>query len=165
VTEGHLKPLSLRPSATVPRAAAPRERTRAGAGDLPEIDWTALVRGARQVRKRAYVPYSHFPVGAAVLGGSGKIHLGCNVENASYGLTICAERSAVARAIAAGEKRVLACAISVPGKPCPPCGACRQVLVELGDPGMPLLLAGAKKARTIHLLADLIPHPFDKTYL
>jgi cytidine deaminase len=129
------------------------------------IDWNAMTGGALQMRKRAYVPYSRVPVGAAVLGGSGRIYLGCTVENASYGLTLCAERSAVAQAIAAGEKTIVACAVAVPGKPRAPCGACRQVLVEFGEPSMPVVLVGKGKARLIHTLADLLAHPFDKSFL
>jgi len=128
------------------------------------VDWAALLRQARAARSNAYAPYSKFAVGAAVLGGSGRIYAGCNVENSSYGLTICAERNAVGAAIAAGEKRVLACAIAAGGKPCPPCGMCRQVLAEHGDPAMPVVLVGGRE-RTIHALGELLPHAFDKTFL
>ncbi|MBI5549262.1 MAG: cytidine deaminase [Deltaproteobacteria bacterium] len=130
-----------------------------------KVDWAALIQGAREVRERAYAPYSRFKVGAAVLGESGRIYVGCNVENSSYGLTVCAERNAAAQAVAAGEKKLLACAIAAGGKPCPPCGMCRQVLAEFGDPAMPVVLLGGGKARIIHALSDLLPHAFDKTFL
>jgi cytidine deaminase len=88
---------------------------------------------ARRAAARAYAPYSGFPVGAAVLGRSGRVHAGCNVENASYGLSICAERSAVFRAIGAGETGIEALVIYTPTPlPTAPCGACRQVLSEFG---------------------------------
>jgi cytidine deaminase len=98
----------------------------------------ALITAACEIRRRAHAPYSKFHVGAAILTGSGKIITGCNVENASYGLTICAERSAVTSAIAAGEKDWLAMAVATPGGHSP-CGACRQVIVEFA-PNLPILL-------------------------
>ncbi|HEY6478364.1 MAG TPA: cytidine deaminase, partial [Polyangia bacterium] len=92
----------------------------------------ALVMAARAVRGRAHAPYSKFLVGAAVRDERGRIHVGCNVENASYGLTVCAERNAVAAAVAAGARRVRAVAVvSGSRPPASPCGACRQVLAEL----------------------------------
>jgi cytidine deaminase len=94
-----------------------------------KLDGEALVRRAREAAARAYAPYSQFAVGAALLGESGAIYIGCNVENASYGLTICAERAAVYHAIGQGERRFVAMGLSVPGAGSP-CGACRQVLHE-----------------------------------
>jgi cytidine deaminase len=92
-----------------------------------------LIAAARQACRNAYCPYSHFPVGAAILGGTGTVFTGCNVENASYGLTICAERNALFHAVAMCEKRVLAIVIYTPTQvPTAPCGACRQVLNEFG---------------------------------
>ncbi|MFN7130587.1 MAG: cytidine deaminase [Myxococcales bacterium] len=129
-----------------------------------KIDWKALSKAARDVQKRAYAPYSKFPVGAAILGESGRIYTGCNVENASYGLTVCAERNATAQAVAGGEKRIVAVAISVPEKPCPPCGVCRQVLAEFATPELPVALIGGRE-RTIHLLGNLLPFAFDASYL
>jgi cytidine deaminase len=131
---------------------------------LKKIHWQALVEAAREVRERAYAPYSRFKVGAAVQAASGRIYAGCNIENASYGLTTCAERNAIAQAVASGERSILACAIAVAGRPCPPCGACRQVLTEFGDPAMPIALIGGRQ-RTIHTLVDLLPHPFDESFL
>lgn len=92
-----------------------------------------LEKAARLSASRAYAPYSKFNVGAAVLSGSGKIYTGCNVENASYGLCNCAERTAIFSAIAAGEKAVRCVVVYTPTKhPTPPCGACRQVINEFG---------------------------------
>ena len=90
-----------------------------------------LLDSARTAADRAYAPYSEFPVGAAALAADGSIHAGCNIENASYGLTICAERAAVAAAISAGHRRIVAVAVSAPKVSCTtPCGACRQFLNE-----------------------------------
>src|SRR5436190_1981366 len=98
----------------------------------------ALVQAAIDVREGAYARYSSFLVGAAVLAGDGKIYTGCNVENSSYGLTICAERAAVFAAVAAGQRRFEFLAIATSGGGSP-CGACRQVLAEFA-PGLPILL-------------------------
>jgi len=141
-----------------------RRMTRRPAPTPPKIDWTELLRLAREVRERAYAPYSKFKVGAAVLGGSGTIYVGCNVENSSYGLTVCAERNAVAHAVACGEERIVACAIAAGRQPCPPCGMCRQVLAEFGGPAMPVAMIGGRE-RTIHTIAELLPHAFDKSFL
>ena len=92
-----------------------------------------LIEEARQVRKRAYAPYSGFPVGAALLGRSGQVYVGCNVENAAYPLTTCAERSAVVQAVAQGEREFEAIAV-VTLTGASPCGACRQILREFGGP-------------------------------
>ena len=125
----------------------------------------ALVRAARAVRRRAYAPYSGFRVGAAVLAG-GRIHVGANVENASYGLTVCAERAAVAAAVAAGARRLDAVAVaSGTTDPTPPCGACLQTLAELGGPALPIVLAGARGARVETTLGDLLPRGFGKRFL
>jgi cytidine deaminase len=128
-------------------------------------DHSELVRAARAARKRAYAPYSRFRVGAAVLAG-GAVHQGCNVENASYGLTVCAERNAVGAAALAGARRIDAVAVAsgtIP--PTPPCGACLQVLAELGGPGTPVLLAGPRGAPVRTTLGELLPRAFSKRYL
>ena len=93
-----------------------------------------LIKEAKKVRENAYAPYSRFKVGAAILTGTGKVFGGVNVENASYGLTICAERAAIFAAVAAGETDVVSVAIATDGtEPTLPCGACRQVLSEFGE--------------------------------
>jgi cytidine deaminase len=129
-----------------------------------KIDWTGLANAAREARGRAYAPYSRFAVGAAVLGASGRIWAGCNVENSSYGLTVCAERNAVAHAVAEGESRILAVAIAVAGRPCPPCGMCRQVLAEFAAADLPVALFG-ERSRSVHQLGALLPHAFDGSFL
>lgn len=123
------------------------------------IDGNALVLQAREAAARAYAPYSQFAVGAALLGESGKIYTGCNVENASYGLTICAERAAVFQAVAQGERHFLAIAVSLPGA-ATPCGACRQVLHEFA-PDLKIFISDGG-GRLIHefTLADLLPGAF-----
>ncbi len=126
----------------------------------PELD--TLIAAARAVREHAYAPYSHFQVGAAVRTAEGQVYTGCNVENASYGLTICAERAAVCAAMAAGARRIVAVAV-VAGEnaPTPPCGACRQVLAEFG-PDMAVVLAAADPAvpPLSTTLTDLLPLAF-----
>lgn len=105
-----------------------------------------LVESACAQRLRSYSPYSRFRVGAALLGRSGAVYLGTNVENASFGLSICAERAAVCRAVADGEREFTAIAICADGsEPTPPCGACRQVLLEFG-PDLIVLMAGNRGA-------------------
>jgi len=116
-----------------------------------------MVRAARAARRGAYAPYSRFAVGAAVLTASGKIIPGCNVENASYGLSICAERAAIHRAVAEGHRRLKAVAVAAPGGAMP-CGACRQVMREFGVTHV--VTAGARGAARLHTLAELLPEAF-----
>ena len=125
---------------------------------------SALVAAARLARAAAYAPYSHFAVGAALLTDDGRVFSGCNVENASYGLTICAERVAVGSMVAAGGGRIVAVAVvAAPpvGAPVAPCGACRQVLAEFGLQARVLLAlpdpAGPWFTTTV---ADLLPLTF-----
>ncbi|MEA2698833.1 MAG: cytidine deaminase [Myxococcales bacterium] len=122
----------------------------------------ALLRAARAVRRRAHAPYSGFRVGAAVIDEAGRIHIGCNVENASYGLTVCAERNAVAAAVAAGARVLRAVAVVTDAQPAAtPCGACRQVLAELGRPDTAVYLAGPRgAAAAVHSLGALLPEAF-----
>ena len=105
-----------------------------GSQDNPSIDsnvQSELLDRARAAANQAYVPYSEFPVGAAVLAADGSVHTGCNVENASYGLTICAERVAATSAVSSGQREFIAVAVSAPKVPrTTPCGACRQFLNE-----------------------------------
>jgi cytidine deaminase len=118
-----------------------------------------LLTAARAVRGRAHAPYSKYRVGAAVLDERGRVHVGCNVENASYGLTVCAERNAVAAAVAAGAKRIRAAAVTTADGGTP-CGACRQVLAELGDAVMPILVARPSGAPRATTLGALLPDAF-----
>ena len=125
-----------------------------------EIDTDALLQAARAARERAYAPYSHFAVGAALLTASGEVFSGCNVENAAYGHAICAERTAVVSAVAAGHRKFVALAVvaSTPG-PASPCGACRQVLAEF-NPRMTVIVAAAGGEPRVYDLRDLLPDAF-----
>ena len=119
----------------------------------------ALVQAAAGVRRRAHAPYSGYAVGAAVLDEEGRTHLGCNVENASYGLTVCAERHAVAAAVAAGATELRGVAVvTASAPPASPCGACRQVLAEFGD--FPVILANPAGDRRLTTVAELLPDAF-----
>ncbi len=122
-----------------------------------------LIEKALEGRKGAYVPYSQFPVGAALLTDSGKVYLGCNIENAAYSLCNCAERTALFKAFSEGERQfaALAVAADTPG-PVSPCGACRQVLAELCPPDMKVILANLNGERTITTVAALLPGAFTK---
>lgn len=119
-----------------------------------------MVRLARQAAARAYAPYSRFGVGVAILTGSGRVYSGCNVENASYGLTMCAERVAVGQAVAGGDLAIAAITIYTPTpSPTPPCGACRQVLAEFGS-DMHVFCVCDGPAVLNARLADLLPGAF-----
>ena len=132
----------------------PEERT---TSQRPDDD---LLDRALAARESAYAPYSGYRLGAAVRGVSGRVYTGCNVENASYGLTICAERVAVFQAIAAGERELTALALVADGpEPPTPCGACRQVLREFAA-DMPIHVANLAGARHTYRLADLLPDAF-----
>jgi cytidine deaminase len=129
---------------------------------VKNIPTRALVAAARAVRRNAHAPYSQFRVGAAVADERGRIHVGCNLENASYGLTVCAERNAVAAAVAAGARRItMAAVVSGSQPPASPCGACRQVLAELADAAAPVVIAGpAGPAVTTTSVGALLPLTF-----
>lgn len=124
----------------------------------------ALVQAAKSARRRAYCPYSKHPVGAAVLAESGRVYTGANVENASYGLSLCAERVAVFNAVTRGESRLRALAVAC--KDARPCGACRQVMMEFSDKATALVLIstgsddGHDKV-TVTRAALLLPSAFD----
>ena len=125
----------------------------------------AIIAAARAVRSHAYAPYSGFHVGAAILGASGRVYSGCNVENASYPVSLCAERSAIAAAVAGGEKTLLAVAIvSGSAQPCPPCGMCRQALAEFG-PAMQVILLGSEDQCKEMTLQELLPEMFGPGFL
>ncbi len=123
-----------------------------------------LCRLAREAARNAYAPYSHFKVGAAILGEGGKIYTGCNVENASYSLTICAERNAATTMAADGERRIAAVAIfgGASAGDAAPCGACRQFLLEFADPELraPVFLVGGDGSVLETNLKELCPYPF-----
>lgn len=121
-----------------------------------------LVRIAVGMIARAYAPYSRYQVGAALLAADGRVFTGCNVENASFGLSMCAERVAVGAAVAAGAKSFSAIAVAVVGKsPASPCGACRQVLAEFG-PGLRVLLANEDGRYRATTLRTLLPGAFGR---
>jgi cytidine deaminase len=120
-----------------------------------------LVALAQQARERAYAPYSRFPVGAALLGRSGKVFTGCNVENAAYPLTTCAERTAVTKAVSEGERKFEAIAV-VTATGATPCGACRQILREFGgrDGNLRVIVADLDGNVRTFTIAELLPHGF-----
>lgn len=120
-----------------------------------------LISGARAARRNSYAPYSNFHVGAAVLTEDGKIYTGSNVENASYGLAICAERSAISNAISHGKRKVKAIAIVTGNeKPVSPCGACRQVIREFADVDTLIIMVGNSGACETKTIDELLPLSF-----
>ncbi len=123
-------------------------------------DWSVMLRAAREVSERAYAPYSDLRVGAVLRAETGKDYVGCNVENSSFGLTMCAERAAVLRAIAEGERVWSGLLIYTPDAgPLSPCGACRQVLAEFCRE-LPIVSVGRGGLRREMNLRDLLPQPF-----
>ena len=120
----------------------------------------SLVKKATEARKKAYAPYSKFKVGAALETVSGKVYVGCNVENSSYGLTLCAERVALFKAVSEGAKKFKRIAIVADTKrPCPPCGMCRQALYEFA-PNLEVVMANTKGKTKKVKLKELLAHPF-----
>ncbi len=128
--------------------------------NLAPVTLRRLIAAALAARRHAHAPYSRFRVGAALLTASGKIYTGVNVENASYGLTICAERIAVGKAVSNGHCRFRAIAIAAPSAQPTPCGACRQVLAEFGD--CLVICVDSRRPRRVwlHQLSELLPHAF-----
>jgi cytidine deaminase len=125
-------------------------------------DLNPLTKRAREVALRAYAPYSRFRVGAAVSDATGAVHVGCNVENASYGLSICAERSSIFAAISAGAPRpftalAVSCIDATNATGCSPCGACRQVIFEHLAPNAAIHVDGGGN----FTVAELLPHAFE----
>jgi len=121
-----------------------------------------IIRAARDVQERAYAPYSHFRVGAALLGEDGTVYTGCNVENASYGLTICAERNAIFHAVACGCRHFTALLITGDSKDLTaPCGACRQVMAEFSIPE--IILVRPDDSYETFTLQQLLPLNFDES--
>lgn len=126
------------------------------------MTYEELIQKAIEASKNAYVPYSKFPVGACVLTDSGKIYSGCNFENGSLGMTICAERNAIGTAIADGERKIKAVAVYSPKQDnCTPCGACRQVLHEFCDKDEDLdVIVQINNEIKVYTLAHLLPESF-----
>lgn len=120
-----------------------------------------LISRAHAVRRNSYAPYSNFHVGAAVLMEDGEIFVGANVENISYGLTNCAERSAIFNAISYGKRKIKAIAIATnDDRPIPPCGACRQVIREFSDAGTLIIMVGSTGVYETKTIDELLPFNF-----
>ena len=127
---------------------------------MNETKWQELARAAKAACARAYCPYSRFPVGCAVMTGDGTIASGCNVENASFGLTSCAERNAIFRAVADGAKSIVAVLLYTPTPaPATPCGACRQVISEFGRDALVRAICDGTDTLE-YALRDLLPESF-----
>lgn len=128
-------------------------------------DYESLIAAARQARENAHAKFSNFKVGAALLSASGKIYGGCNVENATYGLTVCAERVAIFKAISEGERKFSAIVVSTDTDSLtPPCGACRQLIWEFcGD--VPVIMSNLKGKSEVLQMSQLFPKPFDSSNL
>jgi cytidine deaminase len=125
---------------------------------MQEFDRAMLIARAQAAREQAYAPYSHYRVGAALLGRSGRVYTGCNVENAVYPLTLCAERTAVVKAVSEGEREFVALAV-VTENGGAPCGACRQVLREFGE-NLVVLIADTRGHYREMTVAELLPDSF-----
>ncbi|NMB46852.1 MAG: cytidine deaminase [Firmicutes bacterium] len=124
-----------------------------------------LIEQAIIARKRAYAPYSHFPVGAAVLTNTGEVYTGCNIENASYGATCCAERVALFKAISEGHEDIRGIAVvAASHEAVPPCGICRQVMIELA-PQAVLAMANLEGKRVVTTVKELLPGAFGGSFL
>jgi cytidine deaminase len=134
--------------------------------ELSETEARDLMAAAIEARRNAYAPYSHFPVGAALLDDEGGVHTGVNVESASYGLTTCAERSAIAGAVTRGVRRFRAVAVVGPRDDvtCAPCGSCRQILYEFG-PSMVVVMAGPGGQPRQTTVEALLPEAFGPSSL
>lgn len=130
--------------------------------DITEKD---LIKAATDVRENAFAPFSDFRVGAAALGDDGVIYTGCNVESATYGLTMCAERNAIFKGVSQGAKRFTAIAVVADtDKLTPPCGSCRQIIWEFcGD--VPVILANLNGKTETHKTSHLLPDAFDSSFL
>jgi cytidine deaminase len=129
--------------------------------EIPAAVIDDMKRRARDAARHAYAPYSRFPVGAAVLADDGKVYAGANVENAAYGLAMCAERNAIFQAIANGARRIRAVAVYTPTTTVTtPCGACRQVIIEFGSDVLVVCSADNAAVEQRCSIADLLPHAF-----
>jgi|TARA_X000000950_G_scaffold69654_1_gene86301 cytidine deaminase len=130
------------------------------------LDEGMLLEAARDARKKAYAPYSRFLVGAAILDDQGKLHKGCNVENAAYPQGTCAEAGAIAAMILAEGRQIKALAVvGESTNPVTPCGGCRQKIREFAKPTTPILIGDLKVLRLRQTLAELLPHSFGPEYL
>ena len=128
-------------------------------------DLQALVKAAREVREKAYAPYSEFRVGAAVRTKEGKIYTGCNVESASYGLTVCAERVAIWKAVSEGEKEFTNIAVVADTQELtPPCGVCRQIIWEFCN-DIPVTFSNLNGKTETVTMKELLPRAFDTKFL
>ena len=126
-----------------------------------EIDYKLLMDTAKEAAKKSYSPFSKFAVGAGVLTSSGKVYGGCNIENSSFGMTICAERCAIFKAVSDGEKEILAVAIYSPNEDdCYPCGACRQVMYEFQGEKEVEIITEEKGELNIKKMSDFLPFGF-----
>ncbi|MCB0365637.1 MAG: cytidine deaminase [Bdellovibrionaceae bacterium] len=125
-----------------------------------------MLQAAMEARLNSHSPYSGFKVGASVLMDNGQIYGGCNVENASYGGTVCAERTAIWKGVSEGAKRVQALVVVTDSdQPWPPCGMCRQVVSEFSSPEVPVILANLKGKEIAQTVAELCPHFFGPMHL
>ncbi|NLL04910.1 MAG: cytidine deaminase [Clostridiaceae bacterium] len=125
------------------------------------MDYKDLVKSANDIKQNAYAPYSNFHVGAALIATSGKVYTGVNVENSSYGATICAERTAILKAISEGERSIKALAIASDSNDFTlPCGICRQVILEFADEDLVILCSNNKGEYKVYSLNDLLPNAF-----
>jgi cytidine deaminase len=130
------------------------------------MDYKELAQKAIEAKSKAVATYSNFHVGSAILTKAGKIYQGANIENSSYGLTICAERTAVFNAVLEGEREFEAVAIASDLEGfCPPCGACRQVLLDLCGKDVDIVLVDSKSNLKTYKLKELIPHSFGEENL
>jgi cytidine deaminase len=130
------------------------------------IDESAMLQAARTVRERAHAPYSRYRVGAALLDEQGRVHAGCNVENAAHPQGLCAEAGALAHLVAAGGKRITAVVVVGGGaQACTPCGGCRQKLREFASDDVPVIVADSTVVRARFTLGELLPHSFGPEHL
>lgn len=132
---------------------------------MSSVNIEKLVEIAREARQFAYAPYSRFRVGAAVECRDGRIFTGANIENSSYGLTLCAERVALLKAVSEGAREITRIAVIADTHgPIPPCGACRQVMLELCDPDALVIMANLRGQLDKRTLRELAPVPFDRSF-
>jgi cytidine deaminase len=141
----------------------PKSSGERGDEAVTDEDLIEIARGARQF---AHSPYSNFRVGAALLSAEGRVYTGCNIENATYSLTMCAERVAIFKAASEGPLRISKIAVIADGeKPVTPCGCCRQMIWEFGGDGTLVVMSNLSGAAQKLSIVDLFPHPFDSSFL